>query len=1108
MLRRILPAIGLLFAVYNGHAQPVLNPAISDACYGSNSGTLTMTGSYTPVRWEMSTTGDVPWTSIVNQTPTLNYVNLKTTTWFRIVVQSGGGAELYSAPAVVNVSPEAKAGSIASATNVVCKGLNSGTLTLSGQTGSIVKWQYSNDSSFWNDVSGSAGQSANAYSNIGRKTWYKVLVQSGGGCTTVETEPFVIDASDPTIAGSLSGTNIVCKGPNSGAITLSGNTGNVIRWESSLTGSAPWSTIVETNHTLTYANLLNTTFYRAVVKNGVCAEAVTSAASVSVDEPSVGGVASGAAGICSGINSGEVILSGYNGSVVQWQYSEDNGSLWVDTAVTQSVIDYNNLTQTRLYRAEIKNGICSSVKSLQTKITVYPLPEVSFAVPSQPQGTPVTFTNTSTISSGTLKQFLWDFHDGTGSSAKNPVHTFENGGTYKIKLEVASDKGCVDSLIKNLDIHEVPKADFSFSSVCLKNEAHFMNTSVISYPAPAYSWNFGDGSPLSSETSPVHKYTAPGTYQVTLTVNTPYSTASKTMAIEVYDQATPAFETTNVCHGSNMLYLNKSKINSGYLTYAWDFGDSQVSSDLNPVHGYASPGSYTVRLITYSNHGCSDTIYKDVTVNPVPVAKFSFTDVPFGNPVQYTDNSTISSGTFIPSWNFGDGNTSLLKNPLHTYSSAGNYLVTLTVTSDSGCIATLSKTVWVYPKPHAAFTAQAVCVYDSVPFENQSTISSGNMAYLWDFGDGSASTLKDPFRKYTDPGTYQVTLIVTSDKNGSDTITRPIEIYPKPTAGFTTQDVCDGHTMEFLDNSSVISGTITNYLWDFGDGSNAVRQSPSKQYLNPGVYRVTLSVTSDKNCKSSVNKSTTVHENPVANFNIAGVCFKQQVLPVNLSLAGNSSTYEWDMGDGALYSVFTPSHTYLHSGPFTVSLKITDIHGCADSLKRNVNIYALPTVDAGKDTSIVLGFPVQLYASGGAAYEWFPADGLSSAFIPNPVASPKNTTTYQVTVQDQYGCINRDSVAITVENRYTLIASNILTPDGNGKNDTWYIQNIENYPDAELTIFNRWGSIVYRTKGYQNNWNGTNSKKDILPDGAYYYVITIPGSETIYKGTVTILRNK
>jgi gliding motility-associated-like protein len=214
------------------------------------------------------------------------------------------------------------------------------------------------------------------------------------------------------------------------------------------------------------------------------------------------------------------------------------------------------------------------------------------------------------------------------------------------------------------------------------------------------------------------------------------------------------------------------------------------------------------------------------------------------------------------------------------------------------------------------------------------------------------------------------------------------------------------------------------------------------------------------------------------------------------------------MGDGSSYGVFAPTHVYANPGIFGIKLKITDLNGCVDSLSRNVTIYSLPPVDAGRDTTIVMGFPIQLNGNGGETFQWYPSDGLSSVFVKNPTANPLVTTTYYLTAQDQYGCINRDSMTITVEDHHIIMASNVVTPDGNGKNDTWHIQNIETYPEAEVTIFNRWGTIVFHTKNYQNDWGGTNGKHDILPDGAYYYVIKIPGSAKIYKGSVTIMRNK
>jgi gliding motility-associated-like protein len=1034
-------------------------------------------------------------------------INLKNTAWFRVVVQGVSEPESYSAPASISVWPEAKAGSITGATNV-CKGSNSGEVTLSGQTGTVKRWEYSVDNSFWVTIPSSSGLVTYSYSNIDRKTWYRAVVQSGTGCSEVTTASIAIDVDEPTNPGVVAGANTVCKGLNSGSVVLSGNTGSVVRWEASATGLSPWMSITETASTLGYTNLVNSTWYRSVVKSGTCPESASNSIAITVNELSVGGITSGIASVCSENNSGEVSVSGYLGSIALWQYSVNDGTSWRDTAVTQATLGYENITQSRIYRASVKNGVCESIVSSQTKITVNPLPVVAFTAVSKPEGEAITFTNSSTVSSGSIQQYFWDFGDGSSSTARSPIHTYENSGDYEVRLEATSDKGCTDSLKKDIEVYEVPNVDFVFTNICLKNEAQFTNTSAVAYSSPSYSWNFGDGSPVSNDENPGHRYSTSGKYIVTLTVATPFSTASQSKTIEVYYQATPRFEATSSCLGSSMVFLNKSSIIEGYLSYSWSFGDSKSSTELNPTHTYGTTGIFTVRLITTSNNNCLDTIYNDVYVNPVPQAAFTAVDAPFGEPILFTNSSLISSGTFTNTWDLGDGSSSTDTNPQHTYSSAGNYLVELSLQSDSGCVATQSKTVWVFPNPHAAFTALPVCVYDSVSFENQSTISSGSMTYFWKFGDGNTSIKSSPEWRYSNPGTYTVTLIATSDKLGVDSTTRTIDIHPQPTPDFITQNVCDGFPMEFQDNSVISKGSIVGYLWDFGDGSNAIRQSPTRQYLNPGNYIVSLLVTSDKSCTASVSKNVVVYDNPVASFTIASVCHEQTVSPINLSQAGNNSNYLWDMGDGIAINGFNASHEYSSPGFYSVKLKVTDLNECADSLERSVNIYSLPNLEVGNDTSIVLGYSVQIFAYGATNFEWYPAEGLSSAFVQNPIASPNVTTTYYLTAQDQNGCINQDSIIIRVEDNHIIIATNILTPDGNGQNDTWSIRNIENYSDAEVTILNRWGTIVYHTTNYQNDWNGTNSNNDILPDGTYYYVITMPNTPKVYKGAVTILRNK
>ena len=122
-----------------------------------------------------------------------------------------------------------------------------------------------------------------------------------------------------------------------------------------------------------------------------------------------------------------------------------------------------------------------------------------------------------------------------------------------------------------------------------------------------------------------------------------------------------------------------------------------------------------------------------------------------------------------------------------------------------------------------------------------------------------------------------------------------------------------------------------------------------------------------------------------------------------------------------------------------------------------------------------------------------------------PFATPMVTTLYTVAVVDENGCTGSDNTLITVEQDYKLNPSNIITPDGNNENDTWYVQNIQTFIKSTVMVFDRWGKQVFKTENYQNDWGAVNGS-DILPEGEYYYVITFGESDKVYKGTITVIR--
>jgi len=169
-------------------------------------------------------------------------------------------------------------------------------------------------------------------------------------------------------------------------------------------------------------------------------------------------------------------------------------------------------------------------------------------------------------------------------------------------------------------------------------------------------------------------------------------------------------------------------------------------------------------------------------------------------------------------------------------------------------------------------------------------------------------------------------------------------------------------------------------------------------------------------------------------------------------------------------------------------------------------VRTLINASAGPDVSVSKGLGVPLSASGGASYLWAPAETLNSPVIQTPVATPSETTTYVVTITDQLGCQMTDDVVVTVIDDFAVQAMNVLTPNGDGINDFWIIDNIDNYGDATVSVYDKTGRKVFEASPYRNDWGGT-SGTDLLPNGTYYYVVQFADKSVAYTGSLTLLRN-
>ena len=509
--------------------------------------------------------------------------------------------------------------------------------------------------------------------------------------------------------------------------------------------------------------------------------------------------------------------------------------------------------------------------------------------------------------------------------------------------------------IRNLQQQHFTVNTLNVHPACSGDSVSF--TGVASYTPSSWKWDFGD-STTSSLQNPIHVYADTGTYLVSLVTVYPNGCIahqdSSSNVLHVYGTPHANFNLPIVCFGDSMALADISTTPKGGTINAWhwNFGDGAVSNLQNTGHTYATLNTYSIKLLVTTDKGCADSITRSVTVHHSPTAGFSATPVCFNDTSIFIDASTDSVAAWA--WNFGDGSSiNADSTPHYLYASAGIHNVLLKVTSIYGCIDSITKPVQVYYNPVAGFTANNVCLRDTVHFNNTSTVnnSSSIVYYSWAFGDASPhSSLQNPNHVYATSGTYSVSLLVKTVDSCSNTITLPVKVFDPPKTQFTFTNSCLFDSVLFTNSSINPSvGTIAKWKWNFGD--NVIIDSsdwmPHHLYPLPGDYTVSLiTYSSNLLCADTLKDTVTIFPMPRANFGASEVCFNQLSIFHDSSMVstGNINSWSWNFGDNSSFgTVQNPNHTYLNSGVFPVTLVSTTNNGCKDTITKNETIHPLPT---------------------------------------------------------------------------------------------------------------------------------------------------------------------
>ena len=622
------------------------------------------------------------------------------------------------------------------------------------------------------------------------------------------------------------------------------------------------------------------------------------------------------------------------GSIVSWEWDFGDGG----TSTLQNPgHTYNNVGFYAVTLTVTSSTGCKSTAAKGSYIRILGGVDTdfSYALPGTCQGPfTVTFQNQSS-GPGNIS-YSWDFGNSQTSVLQNPSVVYAGPGTYTVQLNAQSDLGCSGSIQKTITITSTTTDFTAPASICLNQPVSFQNGSS-SQPVSS-TWNFGDGT-ISAQVNPVKTYLTPGTFNVTLVNQYASCTDSVTKTVTVNDKPVVNFIVDDSTSCQAPFAVQFTDLTAGATSWQWDFGDGNSSSLQNPSHQYNNTGSYSVSLTATTSAGCTNTFIKSGYINIRPVV--ISLNLPAGGCIPFTYTGQASFQTLDPivtyAWDMGEpGATFSTANPPpYTYTTAGTFTVSLTVTTVSGCTQTAQGSVLTGILPTVAFSASPLnaCASDTINFANSSVTTPGAaVSWLWNFGDGNTSGLQSPQHVFTDTGAITVTLIV-SNNGCRDSLKQVLQVRP-PVALFNYSVDCITGRVSLRDSSLVdISLTPLTYLWQMGDPANTqfnVPNPPPFLYPSPGTYNVTLTVTNGT-CSYSITKPVIVASEP-ADFSISKnpVCKNEAfTLTAINSNAANIRSYSWTVGTTTLSGTGrSVTHSIAAAGSYDVTLTITDINGC------------------------------------------------------------------------------------------------------------------------------------------------------------------------------------
>lgn len=649
-------------------------------------------------------------------------------------------------------------------------------------------------------------------------------------------------------------------------------------------------------------------------------------------------------------------------------------------------------------------------KTITRNVVIDPKPIANFTNDSTCINSAVAFRSTSTISRGTIRQYTWNFGDGSPtSSLSNPTHIYTSTGTYSVTLSILSDSGCSSTITKNITIFPRPIITTSpDTTICPGSR-----TQIVASGGLRYFWTPTSGLTSASIRNPFATPTVNTTYRV-LVADSNRCNSTDSVRVNLFVNM-PNFTFTNECRDTAVQFIDLSSSTGGTINnWSWNFGDITTSALQNPLHLYATQGLYNVKLIFTTDRGCRDSTTKQVRIYPIPNPGFTFDSACIGYAIYFKDTTRYflqSDSIRSRNWTFSNGFSINNVNATNTiFNTSGTHTATLTVVSDSGCMQSITRTFIVNPLPNINLTNDTIIC----PFLPIQLNSNGGTSYFWtrDITLSDTSISNPIANPINTPTTYYVRIADVNRCQNNDSVKISLHtLYPVDAGKDTNVCLSPG---SFFDSTQLVASGGISYSWTpIYNISNPTINNP---FVAPDVNTTYFVAITDTNNCTQIDSVIVIVLDPTLNIITATdtfLCLNDtiQIPIIDQGVAG----YTWSP------NLWISSNVVQSPRFFTrdTTEYIVTVNNYCYTKKDTITIftYPLPFPNFTYDTTCIFSPINFINLSTGNIASWYWNFGDSSfSNLQNPIHTYTIDSTFRVVLIDtsNLGCFDSVVKMLTV----------------------------------------------------------------------------------------------